>query len=96
MQDDPLLAGYELVWRPSSEQQWTHQYFVGKVNQVKVNLSKDNVIFGLRAVGTNGKKSPAGSLSFFTISVNMIKHVSQKLIWHLVFPMPLPSQYGAY
>jgi len=36
-----------------------NQYFVGNVNQVRVNLSKDNVIFGLRAVGTNGKKSPA-------------------------------------
>ncbi|KAI9710745.1 MAG: hypothetical protein M1820_002578 [Bogoriella megaspora] len=59
VQNSELLQGYELVWRPSSQQQWTHSYYVGKVNQVKVNLSKDNVVFGLRAVGTNGKKSPA-------------------------------------
>ena len=72
LQDDPLLAGYELLWRPSSQQQWTHQFFVGLVDTVEVPLSKDNVVFGLRAVGTNGKKSPA------------------------VFPMPLPSEYGAY
>jgi hypothetical protein len=56
LQNDPLLAGYEVVWRPSSQQQWTHQYFVGLVDTVEVNLTKDNVVFGLRAVGTNGKK----------------------------------------
>jgi hypothetical protein len=33
--------------------------YVGNVQQVRVNLSKDNVVFGIRAVGTNGKKSPA-------------------------------------
>ncbi|KAF2231702.1 peptidase M28 [Viridothelium virens] len=59
IQNSSLLQGYELVWRPSSQQQWTHSYYVGMVDQVTVNLSKDNVVFGLRAVGKNGKKSPA-------------------------------------
>lgn len=53
------LAGYEIVWRPSSQQQWTHMLPVGNVNSVLVSVSKDNVIFGVRAVGTNGWKSPA-------------------------------------
>ncbi|KAI9694842.1 MAG: hypothetical protein M1822_000458 [Bathelium mastoideum] len=59
LQNSTILQGYELVWRPSSQQQWTHSYSVGLVDQVRVNLSKDNVVFGLRAVGKNGKKSPA-------------------------------------
>ena len=90
MQNGTLLQGYEIVWRPSSQQQvgailpkrtksdtnvtkqWTHSLYVGMVDQARVNLSKDNVVFGLRAVGTNGKKSPA------------------------VFPLPDPAEYGSY
>jgi len=32
---------------------------VGLVDTVTVDLSKDNVIMGVRAVGTNGFRSPA-------------------------------------
>jgi hypothetical protein len=32
---------------------------VGKVGSITLPLSKDNVIFGVRAVGANGYKSPA-------------------------------------
>lgn len=53
------LAGYELLWRQYGFTQWTHSLDVGMANQVRVNISKDNAIFGLRAYGTNGKKSPA-------------------------------------
>ena len=56
---DPLVAGYELVWRPSGVLQWTHQLSVGNVGTVTVDLSKDDVQFGIRAVGANGLKSPA-------------------------------------
>ncbi|EAT87096.2 hypothetical protein SNOG_06032 [Parastagonospora nodorum SN15] len=53
------VAGYEVVWRPVANSLWTHQVDVGKVGSVTLPLSKDNVIFGVRAVGTNGYKSPA-------------------------------------
>ena len=53
------LAGYEVVWRSTTASLWTHMVNVGKVGTVTLPLSKDNVIFGVRAVGTNGYKSPA-------------------------------------
>lgn len=57
--NDPLVAGYELVWRPSGSMQWTHSLEVGNVGTVTVDLSKDDVQFGIRAVGETGLKSPA-------------------------------------
>ena len=57
--NDPLVAHYELVWRPSGALQWTHSLVLGNVGNVTVDLSKDNVQFGIRAVGKDGKKSPA-------------------------------------
>ena len=53
------LAGYEVVWRPTAAPLWTHVVPVGLNTSVTLGLSKDNVIFGVRAVGTNGYKSPA-------------------------------------
>lgn len=53
------VASYEVVWRPTIAPFWTHMLDVGKVGNVTLPLSKDNVIFGVRAVGTNGYKSPA-------------------------------------
>ena len=57
--DDPLVAGYELVWRTSGTQQWTHYLEIGNVGTVIVDLPKDELQFGVRAVGLDGKKSPA-------------------------------------
>ena len=56
---DTLVGGYELVWRPSGALQWTHVVEVGNVGTVTVGLSKDDVQFGVRAVGRDGRKSPA-------------------------------------
>ncbi len=57
--EDPLAAGYELVYRASGNLQWTHVVSVGDVGSVTVDLPKDDVQFGVRAVGKDGKKSPA-------------------------------------
>ena len=57
--NDPLVASYELLWRPAGNLQWTHSLNVGNVGIVTVDLSKDDVQFGVRAVGQDGKKSPA-------------------------------------
>jgi len=53
------LKSYEIVWRATTASLWTHVLDVGKVGAVTLPLSKDNVIFGVRAVGSNGYKSPA-------------------------------------
>ena len=58
MSDDPELAGYEVVWRATTAPLWTHALDVGKTDTATLPLSKDNVIFGVRSVGTNGYKSP--------------------------------------
>ena len=57
--DDDFVDSYEVLWRPTSAPLWTHMLNVGKVATATVPLSKDNVIFGIRAVGKNGYKSPA-------------------------------------
>jgi hypothetical protein len=57
--DDPNADGYEVVWRPSDQAFWTHSIPVGKVTSANILMSKDNVDFGIRAVGKNGMKSPA-------------------------------------
>lgn len=57
--NDALVQGYELVWRTSGTQQWTHELEVGNVGEVRVDLPKDDLQFGIRAVGKGGRKSPA-------------------------------------
>ncbi|KAH9479925.1 putative zinc metalloprotease [Psilocybe cubensis] len=57
--EDPNAAGYEVVWRETDQPQWQKVISVGKVSSVTVQLSKDNVQMGVRAVGSNGFKSPA-------------------------------------
>ncbi|KAG6825937.1 hypothetical protein H0H92_001806 [Tricholoma furcatifolium] len=57
---DPAAdGGYEIVWRSSDEPSWSHVIPVGIVSSATVLLSKDNVDFGVRAVGKNGFRSPA-------------------------------------
>jgi hypothetical protein len=56
---DPAAASYEVVWRPTTEPFWTHRIPVGKVGAATIDLSKDNAIFGVRAIGPQGHRSPA-------------------------------------
>ena len=55
------LAGYEIVYRPTDGPFWSHAIPVegGDVQEATIDVSKDNVAFGVRAVGKNGYKSPA-------------------------------------
>ncbi|OXS33979.1 M28 family metallopeptidase [Streptomyces sp. XY006] len=55
---EPGLAGYEVVWRETTSPEWTHVVPVGDVTSHEMDLSKDNVFFGVRAVGTSGLRSP--------------------------------------
>ncbi|MDY7083558.1 MAG: M28 family metallopeptidase [Actinomycetota bacterium] len=58
---EPDLAGYEVVWRETTAPDWQHSMAVGKVNEVTIDLSKDNVFFGVRAVDADGHRSPAAA-----------------------------------
>jgi hypothetical protein len=55
---DPDIAGYEIVWRPCTEPDWTHTIPVGNVTTFTVPLAKDNVFLGVRAVNKAGQHSP--------------------------------------
>jgi hypothetical protein len=56
---DPDLAGYEVVWRETSDADWTDLVPVGDATHVIVpRLSKDNVFVGVRAVDRAGHHSP--------------------------------------
>jgi len=52
------LTGYEVVMRETTVPDWTSAIPVGNVATVTLNISKDNVQFGLRAVDQNGNRSP--------------------------------------
>ena len=52
------LAGYELVWRSTTDPDWTHARFLGKISTTTLpGMSKDNWLFGIRAVDKAGHKS---------------------------------------
>ncbi len=50
-------SGYEIIWRATSAPDWEHAQPVGNVTRATVKLSKDNVIFAVRAVGNEGHRS---------------------------------------
>jgi Peptidase family M28 len=52
------IAGYEIVMRETTSADWTDTISVGNVTTVTLDISKDNVQFGLRAVDTAGNRSP--------------------------------------
>jgi hypothetical protein len=56
---EPDLAGYEVVWRSTTDPTWTHVIPVGNVTDYTAKLSKDNVYFGVRAIDKSGFRSPA-------------------------------------
>ncbi len=55
---EPDLAGYEVVWRETTSPDWTHAIDVGDVTTTTIDLSKDNVFFGIRAIDRDGHRSP--------------------------------------
>jgi hypothetical protein len=52
-----LAAGYEVVWRATTSPEWEHVQNVGNVTRTTMKLSKDNVIFAVRAVDAAGHRS---------------------------------------
>ena len=54
---DGRAAGYEVVWRPTTSPDWEQAVPAGDVKQFTVPRSKDNGIFGVRAVDALGHRS---------------------------------------
>src|SRR6202453_188523 len=52
-----LATAYEVLWRATTSPEWEHAEKVGNVNRATLKLSKDNVIFSVRAVDAQGHRS---------------------------------------
>ncbi|MGB8581841.1 MAG: M28 family metallopeptidase [Candidatus Sulfotelmatobacter sp.] len=52
-----LATGYEILWRATTSPKWEHAENVGNVTRATLKLSKDNVIFAVRAVDAQGHES---------------------------------------
>lgn len=56
---DPDLSGYEIVWRSTDSPAWSKSRFVGNVTTFTLaGMSKDNFLYGVRAIDKLGRKSP--------------------------------------
>jgi Zn-dependent M28 family amino/carboxypeptidase len=55
---EPDVAGYEVVWRATTEPEWTHVYDAGAQLEAKLPVSKDDVLLGIRAYDRDGWRSP--------------------------------------
>src|SRR5215813_1115900 len=57
---EPDIAGYEIVWRETTAPLWQDGVFAGNVTRYTVKaMSKDNYLFGVRAVDKDGNASMA-------------------------------------
>jgi peptidase M28-like protein len=57
--DETPGVGYELLWRATTSPEWEHAQSVGKVTKATLPVSKDNVIFAVRALDDSGHRSLA-------------------------------------
>jgi hypothetical protein len=53
----PGASEYEVLWRATSSPQWEHAQKVGAVTRTTLKISKDNVIFAVRALDKAGHAS---------------------------------------
>jgi len=56
----PSATSYEIVWRQTNEASWTHAKNIGNVTTATLPLSKDDWLFGVRALDAAGHPSVAG------------------------------------
>jgi hypothetical protein len=57
---EPGLKGYRIVWRETGSPVWQHAQDVGPVTRATIKgVSKDNVLFGVQAIGATGQASLA-------------------------------------
>src|SRR6266849_314194 len=53
----PGSPSYEVLWRGTTSPQWEHMQTIGNVTRTTLPMSKDNVIFAVRAVDRDGRRS---------------------------------------
>jgi peptidase M28-like protein len=59
-EDDPERAGFEILWRETTDPRWTSYDFAASPSEtVLKGVSTDNHFFAVRAVGKNGTRSIA-------------------------------------
>jgi hypothetical protein len=54
-----LASSYEVLWRDTTAADWQHEQPVGNATHATLAVSKDNVIFAVRAVDAKGHRSVA-------------------------------------
>jgi len=54
-----LATGYEVLWRDTAASDWQQMKAVGNVTRATLPVSKDNVVFAVRAVDAKGHRSLA-------------------------------------
>jgi hypothetical protein len=54
---EPDVAGYEVVWRATTDAHWQHARDVGKVETITLPLHKDDWLFGVRSYDADGFRS---------------------------------------
>jgi hypothetical protein len=54
---DGRASGYEVLWRSTESPEWEHVKAIGNVTRTTLPISKDNVIFAIRAVDKEGHRS---------------------------------------
>jgi hypothetical protein len=55
----PAGTTYEVVWRPTAATTWTNAKSAGEATTIKLAVSKDSFLFGVRSVDAAGHRSPA-------------------------------------
>ena len=55
----PAGTSYQVVWRPTDQPLWTTYADAGPAHSLKLAVSKDNVVFGVRSVDAAGHRSIA-------------------------------------
>ena len=55
---EPDTAGYEVVWRATTSPYWEHSFNAGNNTEAALEISKDNMFFGVRAYDKSGYRSP--------------------------------------
>ncbi|MFZ4575838.1 MAG: M28 family peptidase [Phycisphaerales bacterium] len=55
---EPDVAGYEVVWRETTEWNWTHSFDAKRETAAVIPVSKDACFFGVRSYDKDGNRSP--------------------------------------
>jgi Zn-dependent M28 family amino/carboxypeptidase len=55
---EPDVAGYEVLWRTTTQSLWTHVQDVGDATTIELGAHKDEHFFGVRSYDADGYRSP--------------------------------------